>query len=189
VTAISPALEEAIGIELLILLFVARRAYQMYNGVAYSSARLYVTMVLYAFLLVVTLAESFVLFPWYAPIGDVVIVAVAAWWFTGHAASTVVFETTPTGGRQYRLPMTLVLVYIVLFGIRLAIEFVYFPTLLTEGVAPAAGSISTIALIALATVDALFSFSTGLLFGRSLGVIQAHDRLPPAPTPTPPGSF
>ncbi|MCI4322437.1 MAG: hypothetical protein L3K03_00185 [Thermoplasmata archaeon] len=180
---VSPALEEAIGLELLILFLVARRAYQMYMGVTYSAPRLYLVMVLYGFLLALTLGETYALFPWYATAADVAIVVATAWLFTAHAASTVVFETGPTGVRKYRLPISLVLVYIVLFAVRLAIEVVYFPSLITDGTAPAAGTISTVAFVALATVDALFAFSTGLLFGRGLGVVRAHDRLPAIPPP------
>jgi hypothetical protein len=189
-TAISPALEEAIAVELIIILLVARRAYLMYRGVAYSPQRLYLMMALYGFLVAITLAETFSLFPWYATVADLAIVAVTAWLFTGHAASTVIFEGPP-GARKYRLPITLVLVYLVLFGIRLALEAGYFPTLIETGVAPAAGTISTFAYVALAVVDALFAFSAGLLIGRSLGVIRAHDRLPGEPPATNalPGDF
>jgi hypothetical protein len=181
-TGISSALEEAIGLELLILLFVARRAYLMYQGMRYSVGRLVAGMVLYVLLLALTLFETYAVFPWYVTVGELAVVPVAAFVVLGHSSRTVVFTTTADGAKKFRLPITLVVVYIALFVARLVVEVTVFPTLLTSGVAPAPGSTSFTDLALLAAVGVLFAVSTGLLVGRGLGVIRAAERTPASGT-------
>ena len=73
--------------------------------------------------------------------------------------------------------MTLGLAYVSLFALRTAITLLYAPQLIAFGAA-STGAVSGTALVAIGVVDALFAGSTGLLFGRAIGVVRAARAAP-----------
>lgn len=184
---LTPALEDSLAFELLIIYLIARRTYRLVRGAPYQEARILTTIALYSLLLAITLLESYLLLPTYLLGVDGAIVVVAALLFVGHAERTVVFERGPQGAWTYRLSWVIGGLYLGLWVARLVLELVFFPQVLEFQTITAAPTLS--ALVALAAVDGLFALSTGLLLGRSLGVIRAHRKLPrepPAPATSPP---
>lgn len=173
---LTPALEDGLVFEVLIIFLVGRRAFRLVNGVTYSEGRIMTSVVLYALLFAVTLLEVYLLLPWFTLVADVGIVAFGALVFVGHAERTVVFEQKRKGVWVYRLPVLVSLIYVVLWIARLGIDLVYFPQVLEFSAVTSVPS--TDAVVALALVDGLFALSTGMLFGRSWGVIRAHAKLP-----------
>ncbi|MCI4317470.1 MAG: hypothetical protein L3J96_02940 [Thermoplasmata archaeon] len=162
----------------LITILLAVRTYRMLTGTPYSAARLFAFTGIYVALFVLLVAEEYTLLPWYLlpGYGAIILGAAVAW--TPHIRRSVRIDRRPDGVWIYRLGALIPLIYLSLFLVRLTINAVVLNQSFTSP--PTVMALSPGAQLAVAFVDALFAFSTGLLLARSVGVYQAFQALPPA---------
>ncbi|MCI4331641.1 MAG: hypothetical protein L3K19_07345 [Thermoplasmata archaeon] len=169
----------------LIAVLLLRRAYLMIRGTEVNIPRLAGFTVLYIFLWGLVVFGTSPAPPWYSALLDVVIVVGTPWLTLPFVERRVELSRTPAGSWEYRLPLGVPLAYVLLFVLRLAVNlvvlgenpFIYPPPTVT--LTP-----FTSALVA--TVDALFSFSTGLFVARGVAVYRVYrTRIASPPTPDP----
>lgn len=144
----------------------------MATGVPYSGARLAIIPVLLLFLWAATEAESVVLTPWALPYLialDLAILLGTAVGFLPVAARMTHVVRDPAGSGSYRVSFSLAALFVVAFVVRFAAAVVLFPSSLEFG-QPVGGYPPMSQQLALVGVDALFSFSVGLLVARSFGI-------------------
>ena len=182
---ISSSLEGPLLIEALIAFMVLRRTILLSHGITYSEGRIAITGVFYGLLCAVVLLGDAFLFPWWVLVADDALLVAVLLVMEPYARRHVQFFSGPGGGRMYRFPATLGLAYVSLFAVRTVVTLAYVPQLLAFGTVPP-GSLSGTALLAIGAVDALFAGSTGLLFGRSIGVVRAGRALPKSVPAIPP---
>lgn len=183
----SPQVEDILLVEGLIAFVVLRRTIMMARGTRYSEARLIVSGFLYVILTGSVLVEDAFLFPVWVIGADLAILVAVMFAMIPHTRSNVKFFPGPQGW-MYKLPMVVGLVYVTLFIVRTVITLVYAPQLVeAEFGGTSLPTLSGTAYLAVGVVDALFSGSTGLYFGRSAGVVLAAQSLPKAPPPPPTG--
>jgi hypothetical protein len=181
----------AILIQVVIVLVVLRRSYAMTQGVPYSGLRLVVLPALILVIWGVTELESILLTPWALPyliVLDAGILLATAVGFTGVAEGMTRVERGASGARSYRISFSLAALFLLAFLLRLSLAVALFPSSLEFG-SPPGGFPPAPQQLVLAAVDALFSFSAGLLVARSLGIrrkVRAAADAPgavPAPSP------
>lgn len=187
---VSPAaLEPVLLLYALIFLLVVRRAVAMARGTPVRPERLVFMAVVYGGLFVLTVGLDFGLLPDWTLAVDAAAIVAGAVLAERHVRDTVVLTPTPAGGWSYRLGVLLPSVYLTLFAVRTVVELV----VLNEdpfSTAPLP-ALSLEGAVALASVTALFALSTGLLVGRTAGVLAAYERRrkeTPAPPPPPPAT-
>lgn len=164
----------SIVIDLVIVLVVARRIYAMTQGVPISALRISVipVVLLAVFLWGSTEFESVVLIPWALPyliVVDLAILVASVLLMTPIAARMTEVTLDDTGGGTFRIGVPLGALFLVTFVIRLGLTIALFPSALAFG-APPGGAPPVSQQEVLAVVDALLSFSMGLLVARSAGV-------------------
>ncbi len=178
-TSYSPAIVLAVVIELAIALVIVRRSYLMSQGVSYSVARLVIAPVLLVFLWVLSELESLLLTPWALPYLialDVVILVLASLQFARVAERvTRVFEAGP-GEWRYQIGFSITVVFLVAFLVRLGLAVALFPDSLLFG-SPPGGFPASEQQAVVATIDAIFSLSVGLLIGRAFGIHRKWRRV------------
>lgn len=162
----------AIFIQVVIVLLIVRRSYAMTQGVPFSGVRLVALPALILILWILSELESVLLTPWAFPYLialDLVILIGTALAFTGVAERMTQIYREPSGGWSYRIGFSLAALFLGVFVVRLAIAVLLFPSSLAFG-SPPGGYPPVQQQIVLGTVDALFSFSAGLLVARSIGI-------------------
>src|SRR5690348_12505594 len=130
-----------VAIQLLFVLIVVRRSYQMSKGVSYSTLRVMAVPVLLLLLWALSEYESTVLAPWAIPYLialDAGIVAAAAWWFAPIAQRATQFFQGESGDWRFRIDFSVTAVFLVAYLVRLAIADVLFPASLSFGGGPPA---------------------------------------------------
>jgi hypothetical protein len=186
-TALSSAAVTAIFVQLLIVLLVVRRSYNMARGVRYSSARLAVIPVLILLLWIVTELEATALTPWAIPYllaADAAILVLTTIVFIPVAERMTHVTREPSGGGTYRIAFSLAALFVAVFLVRLVLAIVLFPASLEFG--PIGGGYPPLEQqIVIAVIDALLSVSVGLLVARSVGIRRKWEasRVPDAGGP------
>lgn len=186
---LSSADETTLVILALFIVLIGRRIVGMVRGAPARPARLAGFAVLFSALFVFTIAFSFFVVPLWTYALDAAVAAAAALGATWYVRRHVVFDWR-NGEWYYRLHILIPALYLVLFAVRLVLDA------LVLGVNPFGAPPSTrvvlsgASLLTLVAVDGLFAFSTGLLVGRSAGVILEHRKKlaegPPPPAARPP---
>jgi hypothetical protein len=163
----------------IVVIILVRRFYRLVQGTVVSTGRLVGFAAFYLVLFAFVLLSGYAGVPYYALIADGAIVVVATLIAAPYVERIVRFELRADGQWYYRLGLLIPGLYLVLFGVRLAIDVL----LIGENpfAPPTNISLSPLQLILLIVVDALFAFSTGLLVGRSVGVYRAFQRQPRTP--------
>ncbi len=166
---------------------VLRRAYRTTQGTRLTRGRLWVSAGLYVVLLLVQLLLTYLILPWWTVPLDLGVVAVGTVVFTGFTRERVEIYQAPKGPWMYRLGMQAAVIYVVLYALRIALEFVYFPSFFSFGPVTGAPALSPQTEGILLLVDTLLSLSTGFLLGRlagiELGYREILQRPPGAPGP------
>ncbi|HKV89654.1 MAG TPA: hypothetical protein VJQ43_00455 [Thermoplasmata archaeon] len=152
---------------------IGRRLIGMVLGTPVRTARLVGFAVVFTLLFVVVLAESFAQIPVWTYGLDAAIVVVASVTATRYVRRHVVLEWR-NGEWYYRLRPIIPAAYLVLFGLRLALDAIVLGIDPFRGPPPNSPMLTGTTLLVVLLVDALFSASTGLLVGRSAGVILEH---------------
>ncbi len=167
---------------------VLRRAYRTAHGTRLSRGRLWASAGLYVVLLLVQLLLTYLILPfWTVPL-DLGVVVVGAVVFTGFTRERVEIYQGPTGTWMFRIGMQAAVLYVALYAVRIALEFVYFPSFLSFGPVSAAPSLSPLTEGILLVVDTLLSLSTGFLLGRLAGIeLRYAEVLKTPPGASPPG--
>lgn len=173
---------EQVAILLLILVILARRTYGMIRGAVVDLGRLAAVTALYVVLWLLVVLGGLLSLPWYSVAIDAAIAAATAVLMVPLVERRVTLERRPDGRWFYRLPVAVPLAYTVLFGARLAIDFLVLGTT-PFTYPPPSGGVSANALLLVSVVDALFSFSTGLMVARGIAVYRVYGRRvePPGP--------
>jgi hypothetical protein len=178
--------EPILLITALLFLLVIRRSILLARGVPYSTNRLIVQGLLYVILFAFTIAFDVSVLPVWTFALDGAILAAGAVVAAVHVRRGTVFTQREDGVWMYRLGILLPAIYLALWAVRVAVEIVVLPDAFgTTGPLPALDNLQQFAL---AGVDALFSFSAGLLLGRSFGVYRAYEDRPRGPPTVPPSA-
>ena len=162
----------AIFIQLVIVLIVIRRSYLMTQGVPYSGARLAALPVLILILWVVSELESILLTPWALPYLialDLAIVIGTGLAFTSVAEGMTDVTLEPSGSGTFRIGFSLTALFVGAFVVRLTVAVALFPSSLEFG-SPPGGFPPFPQQVVLGVIDAIFSFSAGLVLARSIGI-------------------
>ena len=163
-----------IGVQILIVLLVVRRSYRMTQGVPASVVRLVLMPALVGVLWAFTALESIFLTPWAVPylLGlDVALLTLTTVLFAGVAQRAAVFYRNEAGAWCYRIGFAIAGIFLAVYLVRLALTLALFPAALEVGV-PVSGYPPGPQQAALATIDAMFSVSVGLLLARSIGIYR-----------------
>jgi hypothetical protein len=162
----------SIFVQVIIVLVIVRRSYRMTQGVPYSLARLVALPTLILALWMLDEVQSLLLTPWAFPylIGlDSGVLAGTALIFTPVARRMTTVTRDPAGFGSIRIEFSLAAVFVIAFAVRLLLALVLFPSALEFG-SPTGGYPPSSEQAVLAVIDALFSFSAGLVVARSLGI-------------------
>lgn len=171
----------------IIVLVLARRTVRQLYGTRYSIGRLFgfagVYVLLFALLAFGTLyaavgawgTDAYGLIGLYAAVP-----AASAFLAAPYVRRVVAFEQRPDGYWYYRLSWHIPVLYLVLFVVRIAAEFVIFGPFAAFASYPPPVPPTGLGLAILVGVDLLFGVSLGLLIGRGFGVYRAHQKLPAA---------
>lgn len=157
----------------LIVLLVGRRAVAMARGTPVSVARLVLTTLLFLLLFAFLAVEELFLLPVYAVAADVAVVGIVGVLAVPFVERRVTVYRDPVAGWSFRLGLVVPALYLGLFALRFALDFV----VVGEdpfGPPVTSVSLSPVALVTLAIVDALFAASAGLLVARSAGIYRAY---------------
>jgi|SRR5271157_5127602 len=162
----------AVFVQVVIVLIVVRRSYFMTRGVPYSGVRLAALPVLILILWLVSELESILLTPWALPYLialDSAILILTALAFTPVAERMTKVTRDSSRAGSYRIGFSLAALFVGAFVVRLTVAVVLFPTSLEFG-SPPGGFPAAEQQVVLAVVDAIFSFSAGLVLARSIGI-------------------
>ena len=171
--SLSSADASTVAILAIFVLLIGRRIVLMVRGVPVRPASMVGFAAVFTALFVIALAGSFSLLPLWTYAVDAVVLVVASIGTAEYVRRRVVLELR-NGVWYYRLHIAIPVLYLVLFAVRLVLDSVVLgidPFAPPPGNAPA---LSATAVLLVAVVDALFAFSTGLLVGRTAGVLAAH---------------
>ncbi|MCI4321898.1 MAG: hypothetical protein L3K18_06050 [Thermoplasmata archaeon] len=155
------------------VLLIGRRIVLMIRGAPVRPAQMVAFAVLFAVLFVVALLGSFSVLPLWTYAVDAAVLVASTVGTAEYVRRHVVLDLRD-GVWYYRLHIAIPVVYLVLFAARLALDSA---VLGIDPFAPPpanAPMLSTNAIALVAVVDALFALSTGLLVGRTVGVLVAH---------------
>src|SRR5208282_4356757 len=100
---------------------------------------------------------------------DVGILIATAWAVSPVAERMTQVTRDPSGALSYRIGFSLAALFVGAFVLRLAIAVILFPSSLEFG-APQGGFPPIGQQWVLAVIDAMFSFSAGLILARSIGI-------------------
>jgi hypothetical protein len=166
----------------IVVLLIARRMYLMVQGTVFSTPRLIGYAAFYVVFFALGVFVGVLALPFYVPIAEGAVLVVSGAIAVPFVERAVRFERRADGQWYYRLGLLIPAVYLVLFAVRIVIDFV----LLNENpfAPPTSVSLTPFQAVLLVLVDTLFAVSTGLLVGRSVGVYRAYQRLPKDAPPT-----
>jgi UDP-N-acetylmuramyl pentapeptide phosphotransferase/UDP-N-acetylglucosamine-1-phosphate transferase len=158
-----------------IVLLLLRRAYSMVVGAPVSIPRLVAITVVYVVLFAAVVFASIPTPPWYSALLDLAVLVATSVLAIGVVEDRVEVERRPDGKWIYRLPMAVPVAYVVLFVLRLSVNlfvigedpFVYPPPTIV---------LTPVTTALVVVVDALFSFSAGLIVARTVAVYRVYQR-------------
>jgi hypothetical protein len=186
--ALSSANASTLVILALIVLLIGRRIVLMVRGAPVRPFQMFAIAALLVALFAFALAFSFSELPAWTYAVDGVILVVATVLATRWVRRRVVLQWV-RGAWTYRLGALIPAVYLVLFVVRLALEFLGLGGNPFAGSPPGTAPLAGLALVVVTVVNALFAFSTGLLAGRTVGVYLEYRKLPAGgPVPAPSGA-
>jgi hypothetical protein len=169
------ALETALGIQVVLALWIGLRSYRSYQGRLYSPGRILLFPVLILLVWVLTEFETIAAVPWAFPlwtIVDVVVLAASALATVPIANRLVRVSQRQAGAWYYQYGVELISFYLALWLVRLGLAAYYDPSSL-EFAAPM-GALSATASSVLVLIQWLFSVSSGLVVGRAIGTYRLH---------------
>jgi hypothetical protein len=172
------AVETAIGIEAILVLWIGVRSYRSYQGRLYSAGRVLVFPVLILLLFLSTEYDTIVAVPWALPLWTIVdlVVLTAAALATLPLAPRLVRVTRRDDGEwYYQYGIELIAVYLGLWVVRLGLA-AYFDPSSIEFVTPTGPAPSATASEVLVLIQGLFSISSGLVIGRGVGTYRLHEQ-------------
>lgn len=181
------AVQSGVAFGLLFTAILLVRTYRLVTGAPLSVPRLAGFAAFYLFLFALLVGEAYTLLPVGLLGVDALIVVATTLLALPYVRRAVTVSRRPDGQWFYRMGPLIPVVYLFLFLVRMGIDV----AVLNESVAgpPVVTSLSPGGQAALALVDALFAFSTGLLTARSIGVYQeyrsAAPRAPGVPLESP----
>ncbi len=186
------AIQSAIAVQVIVVLILLVRAVRMYRGQRFSVARLAVFPFLVMLLFAFTELETDLAVAWAYPVWtvvDVVLVAVAAVATIPFAERIVQVHRQADGGWSYRYGVEIIGIYLSLWVVRLGLALYFDPSSLLF-TTPAPGTVlSAGASEALVLIQVLFSVSSGLVIGRSVGAYRVYRtalaRVPAGQAPLP----
>ncbi|MGI0131670.1 MAG: hypothetical protein ACREDK_01025 [Thermoplasmata archaeon] len=179
------ALQSAVIFGALIVLILGARTYRMVKGTPLNPARLFLFTAFYVVLFALLVGEVASLLPTYLLVADTILLVVTLVVALPYVRREITVYARADGQWMYRMGPLIPAIYLVLFLVRLAIDV----SVLNESFAgpPVLTPLTLPGQVALAIVDGLFAFSTGLLTARSIGVYQEYEamrRRPSPPSPT-----
>ncbi len=157
----------------LIALVLGVRTYRIVTGAPIVVGRLLAFTAFYILLFALLVGEAYTLLPLYLLAVDAVILGATVVLTLPYVRREIVVAQRADGQWIYRMGPIIPVVYLVLFLVRLGIDV----AVLNESFAgpPVLTKLSPTGAAALAVVDALFAFSTGLLTARSVGVYREYE--------------
>lgn len=161
----------------ILVVLVAVRLYRMARGVPYSPVRIAGFLVVMLPLFGIAVASSLTILPPWSLVVDAGVLVGTAILALPFVERAVRFEQAPGGGWIVRLGFAVPALYLGLFAVRLALDFVVLG-FNPFGPLPVGMTLSTTSLVVFILVDGLFAFSTGLLVARSVGTYRAFQRGP-----------
>lgn len=182
------ALETAIGIEAILVIWIAVRSYRSYQGRRYSSGRVVVFPILIFLLFLLTESETVLTVPWAFPVWtaiDFAVLVAAALATLPMAARLVQVTQRSDGAWYYQYGIELIAFYLGLWVVRLGLAIYYDPASI-EFVPPTGAPLSAAASDVLVLIQGLFAISSGLVIGRGLGTYRLYERAQKASTPATP---
>jgi hypothetical protein len=172
------ALETAIGIEAILVLWIGVRSYRSYQGRRYSGGRVLIFPVLILLLYLLTEFETISTVPWAFPVWTAIdfVVLVAAALGTIPIASRLVQVTRRSDGEwYYQYGIELIAFYLGLWVVRFGLAIYYDPASI-EFVAPTGAPLSATASDVLVLIQGLFAVSSGLVIGRGVGTYRLYEQ-------------
>lgn len=172
------ALETAIVVEALLIVWIGVRSYRSYQGRPYSSTRVLVFPVLIFLLFAVTEFETISTVPWAFPIWtaiDVAVLVAGAVVTLPIAGRLVHVERRNDGMWYYRYGVELISFYLALWIVRLALAIYYDPASI-EFAPPSGVPLSATASEVLVLIQGLLALSSGLVVGRGIGTYRLAQR-------------
>lgn len=158
----------------------------MTQGVPYSAARLAILPAVILILWAADELQSTLLIPWAIPYLvalDAVVLIGTAIGFAPIAQRMTQVHRETSGSGTYRIGFSIAALFVAAFVLRLIIAVSLYPTSLEFGSVPG-GFPPMSQQIVLAVIDGLFSMSTGLIAGRSIGIsrrwAQSASERPPS---------
>ncbi len=182
----SSALSDTIVLEAFIAVVILLRSVRTYHGRALSVPRLVLFPILAIVLWVAAEVSTVYSTPSSYPIWtavDAALVVAGALLTIPLAARFISVYQAPDGQWMYRYGIELIALYLASWGVRLGLAAYFDPSSLeftyTNGPA-----LSALASLVMQVVQVLFSVSTGLLIGRTVGTVRLY-RIAVARAPTP----
>ena len=175
------AIVPSLVVLLLIVLILVRRTYYLIHGSVYSTGRIFAWGVFGVLVFLIFAAST--LYTAIGTWGEIAWVLVAP--YAGVVVATAIlttpivrrvvrFERRPDGSDFYRLPWLVPVLYLVLFTARFGLELAVFGVAAFSSVALPT-QLPTALLLLVIAFDLLYAVSLGLVFGRGIGVMKAHD--------------
>jgi hypothetical protein len=172
------ALETAIAIEALLVIWIAARSYRSYQGRLYSGGRVLIFPVLILLLFLLTEFETVSTVPWAFPIWTAIdfgVLIVSAMSTIPIAPRLVQVSRRDDGEWYYKYGIELIAFYLGLWVVRLGLAIYYDPASI-EFVAPTGMALSAIASDVLVLIQGLFAVSSGLVIGRGVGTYRLYEQ-------------
>jgi hypothetical protein len=170
-------LEEAVAIEVLLVIWIGVRSYRSYQGRRYSPQVL-VFPVLIVFLFFLTEYDTITAVPWSYPVwllAGVAILIVSALATLPIAPRLVRVTQRDNGQWYYQFGIELIAFYLALWVVRLGLA-IYFDPASLEITTTTSAPLSATASEVLVLIQLLFAISSGLVVGRGIGTYRLAEK-------------
>lgn len=165
-------------------LLIGRRVVLMVRGAPVRPERMFAFALLFVAIFVLVIATSITQLPLWTYGLDAIVAAAAGVAATIGVRQRVVFEFRH-GLWYYKLGVGILVLYLVLFVARLALDAVVLGVDPFASMPPSVGSLTSLDGKTVAIINGLFAVSTGLLVGRTVGVyLEYRKRLAEGPPRT-----
>ena len=171
-------LEVAVGVQVVLAVWIGLRSLRVYQGRRYSEARVLLFPVLVLLLFLETEVATIYAVAWAFPVFtvfDVVILAASAAATWPFITRLVKVTRRDDGALYYQYGIELISIYLGLWVVRLALAAYYDPSSLILG-ATVSTSLSATASDVLVLIQALFAISSGIVIGRAIGTYRLAHR-------------
>ncbi|HYK93152.1 MAG TPA: hypothetical protein VEY07_03815 [Thermoplasmata archaeon] len=163
----------ALLIVVIIVAVIVRRSVAMAQGTTLSLGQLIASGALYVVLFGVVALEELLILPIYVVVVEAAIVVLVGLSAAPWVQRRVSVYQSPGAGWSFRLGVTIPVIYVGLFVLRIALDFLVLG-IDPFGPPPAGFSLSPSATALLVAVDGLYAVSTGLVIARTLGIYRAY---------------